>query len=165
MTAQEHQICLLLGSNIQPEKNLALGVNLLHSKVKVVRASSVWETPAVGSPGPDFLNMALLVTTSLDAGLFKEKIIRPLEKELGRVRSADKNAPRTIDIDIIIFDNQLLDPNLWRFAHRAVPVAEILPDYRSDRGDVLKETASRLAETTPIRLKPDLQMPHILDAS
>lgn len=161
MTAQEHQVCLLLGSNIQPEKNLALGVDLLRSKVKIVRGSSVWETPAEGSAGPNFLNLALLVTTSQDAGMFKEQVIRPLEMQLGRVRSADKNAARTIDIDIILFDNQLLDPNLWRFAHRAVPVAEILPDLRSDRGDLLKETASRLAETTQIRLKPNLLISHL----
>ena len=165
MTAQEHQVCLLLGSNLQPWKNLALGMDLLRSKVKIVRVSSVWETPAVGSPGPDFLNMALLVTTALGAGMFKEQVLRPLEMRLGRVRSADKNAPRTIDIDIIIFDNQLLDPNLWRFAHRAVPVAEILPDLRSDRGDLLKDTASRLAETTQIRLRPDLLTTHYSNAS
>ena len=156
MTAQEHQVCLLLGSNIQPEKNLALGVDLLRSKVKIVRVSSVWETPSVGSQGPDFLNLALLVTTSDDARVFKAKMIRPLEAQLGRVRSADKNAPRTIDIDIILFDDQLLDPNLWRFAHRAVPVAEILPDFQSEQGDLLKETASRLTKTTQIRLRPDL---------
>jgi len=156
MTAQEHQVCLLLGSNIQPEKNLALGVDLLRSQVKIVRASSVWETPAVGSAGLDFLNLALLVTTSQDAGMFKEKVIHPLEAQLGRVRSADKNAPRTIDIDIILVDNQLLDPNLYRFAHRAVPVAEILPDLRSEQGELLKDIASRLTKTTQIRLRPDL---------
>ena len=151
MTVQEHQICLLLGSNIQPEKNLALGVDLLRSKLKIVRVSSVWETPAVGSAGPDFLNMALLATTSLEAGVFKDKVIQPLEMQLGRVRSADKNAPRTFDIDITRFDDRLFDLNLWRFAHRAVPVAEILPDLRSDQGDLLTEIASKLAETTPIR--------------
>ena len=156
MTAQEHQVCLLLGSNIQPEKYLVLAVDLLRGQVKIVRISSVWETPAVGSAGPDFLNLALLVTTALSAELFKEQVLRPLEAQLGRVRSADKNAPRTIDIDIILVDNQLLDPNLYRFAHRAVPVAEILPDFRSEQGDLLKETASRLTKTTQNRLRQDL---------
>lgn len=156
MTMQEHQLCLLLGSNIEPEKNLALAAGLLHSQVKIDRGSSVWETPAVGSAGPDFLNMALLVTTPLDAVTFKKKVIRPVEKQLGRVRSTDKNAPRTIDIDIIFFDNQLLDANLWRFAHRAVPVAEVLPDFRSTQGELLKDIADNLAATTQIRLKSDV---------
>jgi len=51
-----------------------------------------------------------------------------------------------------------LDPNLWRYAHRAVPVAEILPNYRSDRGELLSEVATKLAKTTPIRLKPGLSI-------
>ena len=165
MTTQEHQFCLLLGSNIQPEKNLELGMDLLRSQVKIIRVSSVWETSSVGSPGPDFLNMAVLVISILDAESLKEKVIRPLETQLGRVRSTDKNAPRTIDIDIILFDNQLLDPNLWLFAHRAVPVADVLPDYRSEQGDLLKDVASRLAETTPIRSKPDLLFTHYLNPS
>ena len=154
MTAQAHQVCLLLGSNIEPEKYLVLGVDLLRGQVKIIRVSSVWETPAVGASGPDFLNLALLAITTLDAAPFKEKIIRPLEAQLGRVRSADKNASRTIDIDIILFDGKLLDPDLWRFAHRAVPVAEILPDFRSEQGDLLKDVAAKLTETTRIRLKP-----------
>ena len=152
--AEEHLVCLLLGSNIRPEKNLTLGVDLLREKVRIVRISSVWETPSVGSPGPDYLNLALLVATSLEASDLKEKVLRPLEAQLGRVRSADKNAPRPIDLDIILYDDQQLDPNLWLYAHRAVPVAEILPEYRSSQGVVLREAASELAEKTPIRLKP-----------
>jgi 2-amino-4-hydroxy-6-hydroxymethyldihydropteridine diphosphokinase len=165
MNVKEHQACLLLGSNIQPENNLALGVDLLRKKVKIVQISSVWETPSVGSVGPDFLNLALLITTPLEAGDLKMKVLRPLEAQLGRLRSADKNAPRPIDLDIIIFDDQLLDPNLWRHAHRAVPVAEILPGYRSSTGDILSEVASRLAETTPIRLKLDILFDQQLNES
>ena len=156
MTASEHQACLLLGSNLRPGVNLAKGIELLGHKVTVVRSSSVWETPAVGFDGPDFLNLAILVTTPLEAGELKEKILRPLESQLGRIRSANKNAPRPIDLDIIIFDGQLLDPDLWLYAHRAIPVAEILPDYRSSRGDTLKEVASELAKTNPVRLKMDV---------
>lgn len=132
MTALEHQACLLLGSNIQPEKNLTLGLNLLQNMVTISSLSSVWETPSVGSSGPDFLNLAVLITTPFKATQLKVQVLRPLEKRLGRVRSANKNAPRTFDIDIILFDGQLLDQNLWSYAHRAVPVAEILPDYRSN---------------------------------
>ena len=110
----------------------------------------------MGSSGPDFLNLAALITTSLKASELKAQVFRPLEKQLGRVRSANKNAPRTFDIDIILFDGQLLDPNLWVYAHRAVPVAEILPDYQSDQGKLLKEVAYELAEMNPIRLKLDV---------
>jgi 2-amino-4-hydroxy-6-hydroxymethyldihydropteridine diphosphokinase len=156
MSSLRHQVCLLLGSNIQPEKSLAQAIRLLRQKVNILRSSSVWESAPVGTTGPDFLNLALLVTTSLDAGELKEKVLRPLEAQLGRLRSTDKNAPRTIDLDIILFDDLLVDPNLFLYAHRAVPVAEILPDYRSSQGVTLGEVASELARTTPIRLKPDV---------
>jgi 2-amino-4-hydroxy-6-hydroxymethyldihydropteridine diphosphokinase len=156
MTALEHQVCLLLGSNIQPEKNLAEAMERLGQKVKILRRSSVWETPAEGSQGPDFLNMAVLITTSLPEGRLKETILRPVERQLGRVRSTDKNAARTIDIDILVFDGRLLDPNLFTYAHQAVPVAEILPDYQSKAGDLLKEVASKMIENYSIRLKPDV---------
>jgi len=156
MTAPEHQACLLLGSNIQPEKNLTLGLNLLRNMVTISRFSSVWETPSVGSSSPNFLNLAVLITTPLKATELKAQVLRPLEIQLGRVRSANKNAPRTFDADIILFDGLLLDPNLWSYAHRAVPVAEILPDYPSSRGDILKDVASELAKTTLIHLRPDV---------
>ncbi len=160
-----HQACLLLGSNIQPGKNLALGVDLLKQKVTILQLSSVWETASVGSGGPDFLNLAVLIRTPLEALELKEKILRPLEAQLGRVREADRNAPRTIDLDIILFDGQLLDPTLFRYAHRAIPVSEILPDFRSDQGEILAEAASRLAKKTFIRLKPDVQIDRQLKAA
>ena len=72
------------------------------------------------------------------------------------MRSANKNAPRTFDVDIIFFDELLLDQNLYSYAHRAIPVAEIMPDYRSGQGKLLKEVARGLAELNPIRLKLDV---------
>ena len=156
MTQPEHQVCLLLGSNIQPEKNLALGMDLLRQKVKIIRSSSVWESPSVGSSGPDFLNVAVMVITQMEVVELKENVLRPLEGQLGRVRSQDKNAPRPIDVDIILFDRRLVDPNLFLYAHRAVPVADLLPDFPSPQGRTLAEIASELAKNTPIRLKPKI---------
>jgi 7,8-dihydro-6-hydroxymethylpterin-pyrophosphokinase len=110
----------------------------------------------VGSSSPDFLILVVLITTPLKASELKAQILRPLEKQLGRVRSANKNAPRTFDADIILFDDRLLDQNLWRYAYRAVPMAEILPDYRSNQGDILKDVASELAKTTLIHIRQDV---------
>jgi 2-amino-4-hydroxy-6-hydroxymethyldihydropteridine diphosphokinase len=154
----EHQACLLVGSNIQPERNLRLGLDLLKQQVTLLRTSSVWETASVGSGGPDFLNLAVLVTTLMEARQLKDRVLHPLEAQLGRVRSRNKNAPRTIDFDIILFDGRQLDPSLFRYAHRAVPVSQLLPDYRSEQGETLLEAAARLAKETFIRLRPDVQI-------
>ena len=92
MDGSQHQVCLLLGSNIQPERNLPLAVRELGEQLTILRASSVWESPAVGSRGPNFLNAALLCQTGLAAEALKWQVLRPLEARLGRVRNQDKNA-------------------------------------------------------------------------
>jgi 2-amino-4-hydroxy-6-hydroxymethyldihydropteridine diphosphokinase len=158
MEQEKHQACLLFGSNIQPEQNIPRAVARLQRQLTVLQASSLWQSCAIGSGGPDFLNGALLVSSPLDANALKEQVIHPLEAQLGRVRTADKNAPRTIDIDIILFDKVLLDPNLWKYAHRAVPVAELFPDYQSDSGEYLKDAALRLARITPISARKDISI-------
>jgi 2-amino-4-hydroxy-6-hydroxymethyldihydropteridine diphosphokinase len=159
-----HEVCLLLGSNIQADHNLPLAAAQLRQQLTILKVSSVWETPAAASAGPNFLNAALLARCALDAETLKEQVLRPLEARLGRVRSADKHAPRTIDLDIILFDGRLLDPTLWEQAHRAVPVAELLPDYRSGTGESLKQAAIRLAAATPILLRGEVSL-KILDGS
>ena len=156
MPSSEHQVCLLLGSNIQPERNLPLAVDHLQNQLTILRISSVWETYPVGSAGPNFLNAALLAQTPLSQNTLKLKILTPLETKMGRLRSADKNAMRSIDLDIILFDRRLLDPMLWHFAHRAVPVAEIQPDIRSEAGETLKETAAKFMSKGFIRLRQDV---------
>ena len=103
-----HQACLLVGSNIRPTKNIPLAVNLLQTYMTILQVSSVWETEAVGSDSSNFLNAALLVTTSMEVEILKERVLRPLEACLERVRTSDKNAARTIDLDILLFDHQLL---------------------------------------------------------
>lgn len=156
MMVSEHQICLLLGSNIQPEHNLPRAIDLLQIQLTILRISSVWETSPVGSVGPNFLNASLLAQTPLEQSTLKLQILTPLEAKMGRVRSADKNASRPIDLDIILYDGLILDPTLWLFAHRAVPVAEIQPDIRSEAGETLQEAAAKFISEGSIRLRPDV---------
>ena len=151
--ATTSQACLLLGSNIAPEQNLPKAIALLCRYVEVARTSRVWETPAVGSGGANFLNVAVLVRTHLKAEQLKNQVLSAIEADLGRVRTADKFASRTIDIDIIAWDCQVTDPNVWQFAHVAVPVSEVLLcDVHSDSGESLAQAAARLRHTTSIRL-------------
>jgi 2-amino-4-hydroxy-6-hydroxymethyldihydropteridine diphosphokinase len=157
MSRARHEACLLIGSNIEPERYIPLAAELLRKQLEMERCSPVWETPAVGSDGPNFLNAALLVLTSLDLPALKKQVLHPIEAQLGRVRSQDKNAARTMDIDVIFFDGQLVDAaGLWGYAFRAVPVAAVLPGAVSAEGETLREAAARLARTSPIRLRQDV---------
>jgi 7,8-dihydro-6-hydroxymethylpterin-pyrophosphokinase len=88
---------------------------------------------------------------------FKNQIIRPIEAQLGRIRSQNKNAPRPIDIDVLIWDQKILEPLIWEEAYLAVPVAELLPDLTSqDIAGNLKHTAQRLANSSNIVPRPDI---------
>ena len=138
-----HHAYLSLGSNIEPENCLPKAIQLLGEYGQVQEISSVWESRAVGSDGPNFLNACVLFLTALGAYDLKERAIRGIEARLGRVRYADENAPRTIDIDIVLFDDIPLNVEYWDYAFVAAPLAELIPEFIHP---VRKEKLSRVAE-------------------
>jgi 2-amino-4-hydroxy-6-hydroxymethyldihydropteridine diphosphokinase len=154
---EEHLVYLGLGSNIDPEQNLPSAVSCLGDYLEVVAVSSAWQTPAVGSSGDDFLNAVILVRTMLPPTELKQKMVRYIEDQLGRIRSEDKYADRTIDIDLLIRDTQILDPEIWVYAHMAVPLSELNPSITSDiTGETIQQAAQRLSSHTDIKHRPDV---------
>lgn len=140
-----YQVYLSLGSNIEAEIYLPKALQMLRVAGQVEAISSVWESHAVGSDGSNFLNMCVLFLCRLQPVELKEKIIRPIESELGRIRYADKNAPRTIDIDIVLFDEAPLNIEFWDYAFVAVPLAELIPDFQHPvRHEKLSQVAEQL---------------------
>lgn len=155
---RDHQAIIGLGTNISPNENLRSALYLLGKIVSIETISNTWITPAVGSSGPEFLNAAVLVSTHFLYEELRNQILRPIETLLGRVRTKDPNAPRTIDLDILIFDGELFDQDLWDYAHMCVPVAEVLPDYKNlITGETLKEIADRFIRSGRI-LKSSLEL-------
>lgn len=160
-----HRVFVALGSNIRPELNLREAVLRLASSCTVHALSSVYETAPVGKTDqPNFLNAAVLIETERDAAALKQEVLKVIESELGRVRTADKNAPRTIDLDITLFDEQVLDaggrhipdPDLLRYAHIAVPMADLAPAYRHpETGQTLRQIAERLSRVG-LKRRPDV---------
>mgnify|MGYP001397515530 CR=1 FL=1 len=124
-----HRVYLNLGSNIEPESNLPKAIQMLRKRGEVITVSRAWESKAVGVDGPNFLNACVLFLVDLQPVELKEQIIRPIEAELGRIRHANKNAPRTIDIDIVLFDETPLNMEYWNYAFVAAPLAELIPDF------------------------------------
>ncbi len=146
-----------LGSNIDPANNLSRALEMLARHVIIDEIAHTWETPAVGSRGPNFLNTAAAVRTQLPPSLLKSLVLRRIERELGRVRTTNKNAPRTIDLDILVYEGQVLDPKVWSYAFLAVPLAELLPELRNqETGETLEQAAERLAGVTPLKSRPDI---------
>jgi 2-amino-4-hydroxy-6-hydroxymethyldihydropteridine diphosphokinase len=149
-------VYLSLGSNIEPETNLPQAIQKLQTIFPLVAISSTWRTPAVGFEGDDFLNTVVLIKTGLSPSVLKSEILRPLEALLGRIRTKEKFSPRTIDIDILLYQDQLIDKELWSQPHLAVPLAEIIPNYlREETGETLEEIAQRLQSTSQIQIWND----------
>lgn len=158
---------LILGSNIKPEVNLRQAVDLLGRQSCVAAVSSVWQSPpADGSDQPDYLNAAVMIRTDFSPEEVQSAVIAPIEKQLGRERSADKSAPRTIDIDLVMYEDRvgeysgrhLPHPDILRQVYAAVPLAEISPDkIHPETGEPLRVIAARLRGET-IRRREDLHI-------
>ncbi|CAN5664851.1 2-amino-4-hydroxy-6-hydroxymethyldihydropteridinediphosphokinase [soil metagenome] len=108
----------------------------------IVAVSSIYETAPVGYlDQPPFLNAAAILETSLTATDLLSAIVE-IERSLGRERTF-RNAPRTLDIDLLMYDDTISDdpaltlphPRLYERAFVLVPLAEIAPDIRHPRLD------------------------------
>lgn len=166
-----------LGSNVNKEHNLPAAISLLGGMCRLVAVSTVFETVPVGlKEQPNFFNAAVLLETSLTAQGLKKNVLAEVERRLKRMRQADRNAPRTIDADLALFNDDVLvydghtvpDPDIVRFAHVAVPIADIAPDLAHPlTGEPMAALAARLmAEATaanggrpPLWPRPDILLP------
>jgi 2-amino-4-hydroxy-6-hydroxymethyldihydropteridine diphosphokinase len=161
------RVVIALGSNIAPEANLREAVQRLAARAHLVAVSPVYETKPVGKTDqPNFLNAAALIETEYGAAELKDEVLAEIEQELGRVRTADRNAPRTIDLDIILYGDQVLefggrhipDPDLLRYPHVAVPAADVAPAYRHpETGQTLREIADGMPKDGLLR-RMDLRL-------
>lgn len=152
-----HEAYLNLGSNIEPERHLPQAIRLLRGYGQVQAVSRAWESHAYGSDGPNFLNACLLFLTPLEARELKEQVIRPIESALGRVRSADKFAPRTMDIDIVLFDGEIYSGDFWSNAFVVVPLADLLPDFHHPLNyETLAQVAKHMRRQTWIVARPEV---------
>ena len=152
-----HLAYLSLGSNIEPEVNLPMAVQLLAQHGEILKISSVWESEPVGGLGGNYLNVCLSCKTMQTQEEFKAAAIYPIETRLGRKRSDDKYAPRTMDIDIILFDNEIIDGHWLAQAFVVVPLAEIHPYLQNPMSrELLHETATRLRRDVWIEARRDV---------
>lgn len=156
---QGNSAIILIGSNINPEANIKLAIYKLSTQFQIKKISSTWETAAIGSHSDNFLNLALFIQTNLSSEDLKLLVLRKLEQELGRVRTDDKNAPRPMDLDIIVYNGRVIEAALWERAYVALPVAELAPDLiHPETSESLWQCAKRLQKDTFAVIRPELQV-------
>ena len=123
-----HEVVIGLGSNIDPEANLEQAVQELKSRFKVSKRSQWTRTKPIGiQDQPDFYNGALLMETELEQQSLKKELKR-IEDILGRDRSLPKFGPRTIDLDILIWNKKVVNEDYYERDFLRKGVEEIIPD-------------------------------------
>jgi 2-amino-4-hydroxy-6-hydroxymethyldihydropteridine diphosphokinase len=150
-----------IGSNIDPETNVRNAVHRLGSTARVTAISTVYRTEPVGPPGqPWFYNCVVEIETDLAPRELKFRLLRSIESELGRTRSSDIFASRTIDLDLILYDELVMtapdlalpDPDIPQRPFLAIPLDELAP------GLVLPGSGLRVQEAaaalSPNSMKP-----------
>jgi 2-amino-4-hydroxy-6-hydroxymethyldihydropteridine diphosphokinase len=109
----EHECIIGLGSNIEPEQNIAAALHILRQDHELVAVSTLIQTSPIGiTDQPDFLNGAAKVSTAMENTDFK-LYLKTIEDRLKRDRTAPKFGPRTIDLDILFWDGEIIDPDYY----------------------------------------------------
>jgi 2-amino-4-hydroxy-6-hydroxymethyldihydropteridine diphosphokinase len=122
------------GSNIEPERNLALATVLLRTEFPDVRFSPWYRNRAVGFEGEDFINFVAGFTTSLSIDEMLSRL-HAIEIACGRARDAPRWAPRSMDLDVLLYGDlvcneprlKLPRPDLLKRAFMLGPLAALAP--------------------------------------
>jgi 2-amino-4-hydroxy-6-hydroxymethyldihydropteridine diphosphokinase len=164
------EVYISLGSNIDPEKNILEAIRLLSDYVKILGVSTVYRTEPIGTSSQnDYYNCVLKVETDKEPQTLKFNVLRSVEYKMGRRRS-DKYAPRTIDLDILLYgkkeistkDMTIPDPNIMTRPFLALalneldstlilpntkqPIKEVVNQFKNYRKNPMKEYTNALRD-------------------
>ncbi len=126
-----------VGSNIEPERNITDALARLSKHVDITGISSFYKTtPFLRKNQDDYLNGVWQISTSMPPRELKFDVLRKIEKELHRNKESDKYAPRTIDLDLLLFGDLVIhesdlaipDPDICKRSFIAFPLSELNPD-------------------------------------
>ncbi|MFV0375817.1 MAG: 2-amino-4-hydroxy-6-hydroxymethyldihydropteridine diphosphokinase [Mangrovibacterium sp.] len=102
-----------IGSNINPDENIRQVLRILQLECHLLRVSKLIRTKPIGVENqPDFINAAVLLETNLEQDSFN-LYLKKLEDRLGRDRSLPKFGPRTMDLDIVVWNGNLVDDDYY----------------------------------------------------
>lgn len=129
------RVYLGLGSNVDAGRNLASGIAALREAFGAVGLSPTYRSRAVGFEGEDFLNLAASIETEMQPLRLKHWL-NDLERRFGRRHDVPKFSDRTLDIDILLYDDlwlrspelELPRDEILKHAHVLAPLADLAPE-------------------------------------
>jgi 2-amino-4-hydroxy-6-hydroxymethyldihydropteridine diphosphokinase len=149
-----------IGSNINPAENVIQSLHLLRQQVRILNISTVYFTEAIDRPEqPKYYNGVIAIETQPSPLDLKYTILRPIEMKLGRERTTDKSVARPIDLDILLFEDQVIsnpeltipDPQILNRAYIAIPLYEIAPNLLIPKYNILIKDIAVTMYTVPMQ--------------
>jgi len=134
----EGPICVAVGSNIEPATHLCAALDQFRAHdIPVVATSRVFRTAPIGRPGQDqYRNCVWRVATERRPRTLKFEVLRAIEASLGRARTTDPYAARTMDLDLLVYGEeridepglQIPDPEIAARPFLAAGLRDVAPD-------------------------------------
>jgi len=130
------RVFVSVGSNIDPEENVTRALRLLDEQLGIRAVSTFYRTPALNRPhDPPFVNGVVEVDDRLSPTDLK-KVLRNIERTLGRERTTDRYAPRPMDLDLLLHGDDISSSDALALPHPdirerpfvAIPLLELAPD-------------------------------------
>ncbi len=141
-----------IGSNINPEEHIRKGMQRLVAEFSDCSFSNLYESESVGFAGDNFINLVAKFTTSLTVAEVV-KILGNIEDESGRTRHGPKFSARTLDIDLLLYDDQICTKpvqlprdEITKNAFVLLPLSELAADLIHP---ILKQSYSKLWKSYP----------------
>ncbi|MCL2700981.1 MAG: 2-amino-4-hydroxy-6-hydroxymethyldihydropteridine diphosphokinase [Phycisphaerae bacterium] len=107
-----NRVIIGIGSNIDPCHYVAAAVEILASRTTLLAQSPTVRTKPIGRPEQDdYLNTCVLLATDMDQPAL-QRWLHEVEQTLGRHRTADRYAPRTIDLDVLVWNGEIVSPDV-----------------------------------------------------
>lgn len=131
------QCFVSVGSNVEKEKNIVAGLNSVFEIFGELQISPIYETAAMGFLGDNFYNLVVSFESNLSAlGVFK--ILRELEFKHGRLPNSQKFSPRTLDLDLLLYGNEIIETQTLKLPRSDIekylfvlqPLADIAPTLK-----------------------------------
>jgi len=130
MNSKLNEVIIGIGSNINPKTNIKKTKELISTKAKILKISSFIETVPLGvKKQNNFINGSILITTDMNKNAL-EFWLRNLEDKLGRMRTLNKYGPRTIDLDILVWNGEVVDGDVYKRSFLRSSIEELLPDLK-----------------------------------
>jgi len=151
---------IAVGSNIEPQRNVMAALTALAEMTQVAGSSTFYRTAPIGRPDqPAFVNGVWLIHTDLSPRAVRDDLLGPVERLVGRRRTEDKFASRTIDLDLVLYDDLTIHDRDLTLPHPDIarpfvsrPILELLERHTSGIEPELRgKMIGLLPQDAPIR--------------